>query len=132
MSIIGSVKAGVDIGATVGEGIGKAMTNYVFHYKKSAYEEKIDELSNSVERLQGYLSDLNSLKAQIPDFWNDENGEGTSQRLDETIGNVQKQMQTTQDLIAGIRVGIGALDKTKEELYQRVEEVADMFRIFDA
>ena len=129
--ILESVKAGLDVGANIGEGLAKGMTNYGFHYKKSAYEEKIDELSGSVDRLQECLTELTALKGQMSDFWKDEIGENTRQRLEETIGNVQKQMQTTQDLIVAIRGAIGALDDTKEELYQRAEEVAEMFKVFD-
>ena len=129
---IKEIAAGLDVGANIGEAIGKGMTNYIFHYKKSAYEERIEALSASVDRLEEYRAELYDLKTQISGFWADEIGESTAQRLQETIENTEKQMQTSKDLIAAIRAAINALGKTKEELHAKVEEVANMFRIFDA
>ena len=98
-------------------------------YEKGIYEAKVGELQGYHSLLDAQLGKLESLKARIPNFWDDKLGRKTVEILNAQIRDVRNVMtQTSIEIVTlqGIVDRLGAVE-TKQD-----SELDTTFRALDA
>lgn len=122
MSIINAI----DVGARIGD----AVSGFLFQYTKAQYEEKINELDTHIAQLNTHLDNLISLKDRIPTFWKDDNANKTVATLEMTIKNVQRDMETAQNLAQVFRDAVASFDTSNEKLHGYIEDALGLLNLF--
>lgn len=114
MSIMGAINVGVTLG--------KAASGFIFNYTKSKYEAKITVMEGLLADLEGHKAELEVLKEEIPQFWNDDNAYETKLVLDSTIRSVEHSMFMVKQSLETLRTVVNELDGSKEELHNHVTQ----------
>lgn len=113
MSVIGVV----GIGAA-----GVAVNNFIINYTQDQYEAKVNELSNLIARLNAHLSELESLKGEIPSFWHDDNARKALDAINITMERTKNEMFIAQRLMDNFKETINNMENSKTTLSGFIED----------
>lgn len=113
MSVIGVV----GIGAA-----GVAVNNFIINYTQDQYEAKVNELSNLIARLNAHLSELESLKGEIPSFWHDDNARKALDAINITMERTKNEMFIAQRLMDNFKETINNMENSKTTLGGFIED----------
>lgn len=80
------------------------------NYTKAQYQAKITELEGYYNQLNQHLARMQELKAEMFNFWNDENAQKTGQLLAIEIRKVQSAMDRTSDTLTFYKSAVEKLD----------------------
>lgn len=95
---------------------GEFVSGVLLNYSKKQYLEKIEQLEGYCQKLNLHLSEMESLKGEINNFWNDSNAHKTAQLLEIEISAVKGAMQTTQETIKFYRETVESFDETQKKV----------------
>lgn len=91
----------------------------IVKYTKAQYQAKITELEGYYAQLEQHLTNMENLKDNMFQFWDDENARTTGKILNATIRQVQNAMTRTSDLLIFYKSAIEKMsgaDSTAKEL----------------
>lgn len=92
---------------------GIAASNFIFNYTKNQYEVAISKLEELVNQLDGHLSNLRELRANVPGFWDDDDGKEACNALDKTINRIVLEMDHAKALIRVYKEAVAEFDTSK-------------------
>ena len=101
----------------------------VIKYTKAQYQAKIDELEAYYSELARHLTNLENLKSQMFDFWNDENARKAADSLVNTIVNVKGEMNYTREMIIMYKNIVAKLDSTNASMSDLLEEASSILNL---
>ncbi len=101
----------------------------VIKYTKAQYQAKIDELEAYYSELARHLTNLENLKSQMFDFWNDENARKAADSLVNTIAKVKGEMNYTREMIIMYKNIVAKLDSTNASMSDLLEEASSMLKL---
>ena len=101
----------------------------VIKYTKAQYQAKIDELEAYYSELARHLTNLENLKSQMFDFWNDENARKAEDSLVNTIAKVKGEMNYTREMIIMYKNIVAKLDSTNASMSDLLEEASSMLKL---
>lgn len=101
----------------------------VIKYTKAQYQSKIDELEAYYNELARHLTNLENLKSQMFDFWNDENARKAADSLVNTITKVKGEMNYTREMIIMYKNIVAKLDSTNASMSDFLEEASSMLNL---
>ena len=101
----------------------------VIKYTKAQYQAKIDELEAYYSELARHLTNLENLKSQMFDFWNDENARKAADSLVNTIVKVKGEMNYTREMIIMYKNIVAKLDSTNASMSDLLEEASSILNL---
>lgn len=101
----------------------------VIKYTKAQYQAKIDELEAYYSELARHLTNLENLKSQMFDFWNDENARKAADSMVNTIAKVKGEMNYTREMIIMYKNIVAKLDSTNASMSDLLEEASSMLKL---
>ena len=101
----------------------------VIKYTKAQYQAKIDELEAYYSELARHLTNLENLKSQMFDFWNDENARKAEDSLVNTIAKLKGELNYTREMIIMYKNIVAKLDSTNASMSDLLEEASSMLKL---
>lgn len=110
---------------------GKFAKGLMINYTKGWYEDKVDELSNLISRLQRHLKELDNLKDELSTFWDDENAQKMLQTTKLTIDKTSNAMKLCEGLMATFKDTISKMDTAKSNLGSFLDDAVGLLESLD-
>lgn len=94
----------------------------VLKYTQSTYDAKITELEGYLSQLQDHYDRLEALKADMYNFWNDDNSIKAGEALTTTMRQVNNAMQRTTDMLNFYRNSVSKLSGASSTVSGALED----------
>ena len=116
------------VAAAVAAEIGVTGIDGMLKYEKRQYQRKIEEFESYNNELKQHLERLESLKAQIPNFWTDAKGEKASRTIDATIQKVKGASNRIESLRVIYEETVEEFQKKDDKLVTVLDEAEDLIK----
>ncbi len=110
------------VAAGVAAAVGAAGVGFTFNYVKQDYQIAISNLERLVGELEGHLQTLKTLRDNVPNFWDDEEGKKTYEALVRTISAVQLKMDHAKGLLRVYKEAVDSFDISKSTVSGLLED----------
>lgn len=98
----------------------------IYNYTKREYEDKIRDLENYVKTLGNLLTDLESRKKELKNFWDDAEGEKYQKTLNDNIRACKTAIFNTNTTIQELRETVSKMDNTAKAVNEAIDEAANV------